>query len=87
MYVELGEINQNCDVGFLRLYWLQQIWLHQLSTAVAVARSTNCTAGSCMKYFEARQRAILGNSKGVPKTALGSAFNQTTHVTMVNTSD
>ena len=86
MYVELGEINQNCDVGFLRLYWLQQIWLHQLPTAVAVARSTSCTAGSCMKCLsptEGDLRQLYGSSK----KAIGSAFNWTTHVTKVITLD
>ena len=86
MYVELGEINQNCDVGFLRLYWLQQIWLHQLSTAVAVARSTNCTAGSCMEYLSPTD----GDSRqhqGRSKTGLGIAFTQAIHIIKANTSD
>ena len=54
--------------------------------AVTVAHCTSCTAGSCMESLspaEGDLRQVYGSSK----TALGSAFNQTTHVTMVNTLD
>ena len=47
---------------------------------------TNCTAGSCMEYLSPTD----GDSRqhqGRSKTGLGIVFNQTAHVTMVNTSD
>ena len=74
MHVEYGAIDQNCDVVFLRMYWFQQIELHQLPTAVTVAHCTSCTAGSCMECLspaEGDLRQFYGSSK----TALGSAFN------------
>jgi hypothetical protein len=56
------------------------------TTAVTVAHRTSCTAGSCMESLSPAE-GDLRQSYGSSKTALGSAFNQTTHVTMVNALD